>query len=50
MLIISGYESLAGIWDDGQFEKVITDHGTVMWPGGEDLCLDEIYDLSVKTK
>ena len=24
--------------------------GTVMWPGGEDLCPDEIYDLSVKAK
>ena len=45
-----GYESLAGIWDDGKFEKVIADHGTVMWPGGEDLCPDEVYDLSVKTK
>ena len=41
-----GYECLAGIWDDGVFDKVVADHGTVMWPNGADLCPDEVYDLS----
>ena len=41
-----GYECLAGIWEDGVFEKVVADHGTVMWPNGADLCPDEVYDLS----
>lgn len=30
------------------FDKVVADHGTVMWPNGEDLCPDEVYDNSVK--
>ena len=41
-----GYECLAGIWGDGVFDKVVADHGTVMWPNGADLCPDEIYDFS----
>ena len=43
-----GYECLAGIWGEGVFEKVVADHGTVMWPNGADLCPDEVYDNSVK--
>ena len=35
---------LSGIWADGVFDKVVADHGTVMWPDGSDLCPDEIYD------
>jgi len=31
---------------DGVFDKVVADHGTVMWPNGADLCPDEIYDFS----
>ena len=43
------YECLAGIWADGVFDKVVADHGTVMWPNGADLCPDEVYDYSMKT-
>ena len=43
-----GYGCLSGIWADGVFDKVIADHGTVMWPNGEDLCPDEVYDNSTK--
>ena len=42
-----GYECLSGIWADGVFDKVVADHGTVMWPNGADLCPDEVYDNSV---
>ena len=42
------YECLSGIWAEGVFDKVVADHGTVMWPNGADLCPDEVYDLSVK--
>ena len=44
------YECLSGIWADGVFDKVIADHGTVMWPNGADLCPDEVYDNSTKTR
>ncbi len=44
------YECFSGIWDADVFNKVVVDHGTVMWPDGADFCPDEIYDLSVKTK
>ena len=43
-----GYECLAGIWNNGVFDKVVADHGTVMWPNGADLCPDEVYDLAQK--
>ena len=43
------YECLSGIWDAGIFDKVVADHGTVMWPNGADLCPDEVYDNSVKS-
>ena len=43
-----GYECLAGIWEEGVFDKVVADHGTVMWPNGADLCPDEVYDNSTK--
>lgn len=43
-----GYECLSGIWADGVFDKVVADHGTVMWPNGADLCPDEVYDNSTK--
>jgi len=43
-----GYECFSGIWPKGTFEKVVADHGTVMWPDGSDFCPDEIYDKSVK--
>ena len=43
-----GYECLAGICADGVFDKVVADHGTVMWPDGSDLCPDELYDNSIK--
>ena len=43
------YECLSGIWADGVFDKVVADHGTVMWPNGADLCPDEVYDNSTKT-
>ena len=43
------YECLSGIWEAGVFDKVIADHGTVMWPNGADLCPDEVYDNSVKS-
>lgn len=39
-----GYECLSGIWGEGVFERVVADHGTVMWPDGSDLCPDELYD------
>ncbi len=35
-------------WDEEVFSKVVVDHGTVMWPGGKDLCPDDLYDDSVK--
>ena len=35
-------------WDEEVFSKVVVHHGTVMWPGGEDLCPDDLYDDSVK--
>ena len=38
-----GYECFAGIWADDVFDKVVADHGTVMWPDGSDLCPDEVY-------
>lgn len=41
------YPCFAGIWEDGVFDKVIVDHGTVMWPDGSDLCPDEVYDRSL---
>ena len=43
-----GYECLAGIWADGVFNKVVADHGTVMWPNDTELCTDEVYDNSTK--
>ena len=42
------YECLSGIWSDGVFDKVVADHGTVMWPNGADLCPYEVYDNSVR--
>ena len=42
------YECLSGIWSDDVFDKVVADHGTVMWPNGADLCPDEVYDNSVR--
>ena len=42
------YEFMAEVWDEEVFSKVVVDHGTVMWPGGEDLCPDDLYDDSVK--
>ena len=44
-----GCECLSGIWADGVFDKVVADHGTVMWPNGADLCPDEVYDNTEKT-
>ena len=44
-----GYECFAGIWADGVFDKVVADHGTVMWPNGADLCPDEVYDNSIRS-
>lgn len=38
------YECLSGIWANGVFDKVVADHGTIMWPEGSDLCSDEIYE------
>ena len=43
-----GYECLAGIWDSCVFDKVVADHGTVMWPNGADLCPDVVYEFSKK--
>ena len=40
------YECLSGIWEDEVFNKVVPDHGTVMWPNGADLCPDEVYDFA----
>ena len=42
------YECLSGTW--GEFDKVVADHGTVMWPNGVDLCPDEVYDISEKVE
>ena len=42
------YECMSGIWGEDGFDKVVADHGTVMWPNGADLCPDEVYDNSVK--
>ena len=42
------YECLSGIWAEGVFDKVVADHGTVMWPNGADLCPDEVYENSTK--
>ncbi len=41
------FECLANIWDPTVFNRVVADHGTVMWPGGEDLCPDEIYENTI---
>ena len=41
-------ECLSGIWAEGVLDKVVADHGTVMWPDGSDLCPDEFYDNSVR--
>ena len=30
--------------ENGVFDKVVADHGTVMWPNGADLCPDEVCD------
>lgn len=42
------YECLSNIWGEDVFDKVVADHGTVMWPDGSDLCPDEVYDNAVK--
>ena len=42
------YEFMSDVWDENVFSKVVVDHGTVMWPGGEDLCPDDLYDYSVE--
>ncbi|MBQ7359757.1 MAG: DUF2442 domain-containing protein [Lachnospiraceae bacterium] len=33
--------------DVSYFETVTTDGYTVVWPDGQDLCPDELYELSV---
>ena len=42
------YECLSGIWAEGVFDKVVADHGTVMWPDGSDLCPDQLYETCVE--
>ena len=41
-----GYECVSGIWENGVFDKVVADHGTVMWPNGADLC-PEIREINL---
>jgi len=43
------YEFMADVWKEEVFNQVVVDHGTVMWPGGEDLCPDDLYDDCVRT-
>ena len=43
---------LKGTWygqllDKNSFRRVKTDGFTVVWPDGQDLCPDELYELSV---
>jgi len=42
------YEFMADVWKEEVFNRVVADHGTVMWPGGEDLCPDDLYDDCVR--
>lgn len=37
------YEFMEEIRDPLRFAEVMADHGTVAWPGGEDLCPDDLY-------
>ncbi len=43
---------IKGTWygmlnDKGYFQSVKTDGFTVVWPEGQDICPDELYNLSV---
>ena len=40
----SWYGELGNI---GYFKSVFTDGFTVVWPNGQDICPDELYELSV---
>ena len=48
MVVKRTVECLYGIWSE--FDKVVADHGTIMWPNGADLCPDEVYDISEKVE
>lgn len=37
------YEFMEGVRSPEKFAKVFADHGTAAWPGGEDLCPDDLY-------
>ena len=37
------YEFMEGVRSPEKFSMVFADHGTAAWPGGEDLCPDDLY-------
>ena len=41
------YEFMEGVRSPEKFAMVFADHGTAAWPGGEDLCPDDLYQNSM---
>ena len=37
------YEFMEDVRELSKFAAVMVDHGTASWPGGEDLCPDDLY-------
>ena len=37
------FEFMEGVREPSKFAEVMVDHGTASWPGGEDLCPDDLY-------
>ena len=37
------YEFMEDVREPSRFAEVTADHGTAAWPGGEDLCPDDLY-------
>ena len=37
------YEFMEDVREPSKFAAVMVDHGTASWPGGEDLCPDDLY-------
>ena len=37
------YEFMAELKDKSAFAKATVDHGTVVWPTGQDLCPESVY-------
>lgn len=37
------YEFMENLREPSKFAAALADHGTVAWPGGEDLCPDDLY-------